>query len=84
MDNNQNKSKLKILSGLDPREYEHPFDRKALDSLQKIKGFDYLVRKDSTENIIIETIYYDNPIEVKIAALFASITIIAFLSSIKL
>lgn len=45
MSNVQNTPKLKILSGLGPHEYEHPFDRKALDSLQKIKGFDYLVRK---------------------------------------
>lgn len=42
---NENTPKLRILSGLDPHEYEHPFDGKALDSLQNMKGFDYIVRK---------------------------------------
>lgn len=30
---------------LDPREYEHPFDRRALDALEKTRGLDTLVRK---------------------------------------
>jgi Zn-dependent protease with chaperone function len=33
------------LTNLDPREYEHPFDKRALDSLQGTKGLDTLVRK---------------------------------------
>jgi len=37
----------RMLTGLDPREYEHAWDRKALDALQRIKGFDFLVRKYS-------------------------------------
>lgn len=36
---------LKILEKLDPREYEHPLDKKALDALEKTKGLDTLVRK---------------------------------------
>lgn len=34
-----------LLEKLDPREYEHPLDKKALDSLEKTKGLDTLVRK---------------------------------------
>jgi Zn-dependent protease with chaperone function len=33
------------LEGLNPREYEHPLDRKALDALEKTPGLDLLVRK---------------------------------------
>ena len=36
---------LKKLEKLDPREYEHPLDKKALDALEKTKGLDTLVRK---------------------------------------
>ena len=36
---------LTRISGLDPREYEHPFDRKALDALENTRGLDTLVRK---------------------------------------
>ncbi len=35
----------KKLSGLDPKEYEHPFDTKALDALHGTKGLDTLVKK---------------------------------------
>ncbi|MBT7188284.1 M48 family metalloprotease [Candidatus Bathyarchaeota archaeon] len=35
----------KALTNLDPREYEHPFDRMALDALQKTPGVDKLVAK---------------------------------------
>jgi Zn-dependent protease with chaperone function len=31
--------------GLSPRAFEHPLDRAALAALQKVKGFDWLVRK---------------------------------------
>ena len=34
-----------LLEKLDPREYEHPLDKKALDALEKTKGLDTLVRK---------------------------------------
>ena len=33
------------ISKLHPREYEHPFDKKALDALEKTKGMDTLVKK---------------------------------------
>jgi Zn-dependent protease with chaperone function len=33
------------LNGLNPLEYEHPFDAKALDALQKTPGLDLLVRQ---------------------------------------
>lgn len=33
------------LEGLNPREYEHPLDRNALDALEKTLGLDLLVRK---------------------------------------
>lgn len=33
------------LEGLNPREYEHPLDRNALDTLEKTAGLDLLVRK---------------------------------------
>ena len=36
---------MKRLINLDPREYEHPFDKKALDTLQGTKGLDTLVKK---------------------------------------
>lgn len=35
----------KKLTNLDPREYEHPYDKRALDSLQSTKGLDTLVKK---------------------------------------
>src|ERR1700759_4185612 len=34
-----------VLSALNPREYEHDLDRKALDALQNVKGLDFLIRK---------------------------------------
>ncbi len=34
-----------ILYNLDPREYEHPFDKRALDALHNTKGLDTLVKK---------------------------------------
>jgi Zn-dependent protease with chaperone function len=34
----------KPLAGLNPREYEHPFDAKALNALQATPGLDHLVR----------------------------------------
>ena len=36
---------MKRIINLDPREYEHPFDKKALDTLQGTKGLDTLVKK---------------------------------------
>lgn len=36
---------LKKLTDLDPKEYEHPFDKKALDTLHGTKGLDTLVKK---------------------------------------
>ncbi|MFT5168308.1 MAG: Zn-dependent protease with chaperone function [Saprospiraceae bacterium] len=36
---------MKRIINLDPREYEHPFDKKALDALQGTKGLDTLVKK---------------------------------------
>ena len=36
---------LRRIERLDPREYEHPFDRKALDALEKTRGLESLVRK---------------------------------------
>lgn len=33
------------LTKLDPREYEHPLDKKALDALERTKGLDTLVKK---------------------------------------
>ncbi len=36
---------MKRIVNLDPREYEHPFDKKALDTLQGTKGLDTLVKK---------------------------------------
>jgi hypothetical protein len=36
---------LKVLTDLNAREYEHPFDKKALDALQGTKGLDTLVNK---------------------------------------
>ena len=36
---------LKKLTTLEPREYEHPFDKKALDALERTKGLDTLVKK---------------------------------------
>ncbi len=36
---------MKRIVNLDPREYEHPFDKKALDALQRTKGLDTLVKK---------------------------------------
>ena len=36
---------LKKLVDLDPKEYEHPFDKKALDALHGTKGLDTLVKK---------------------------------------
>ena len=33
------------ITNLDPREYEHPLDKKALDALQNTKGLDTLVKK---------------------------------------
>ena len=36
---------MKRILNLDPREYEHPFDKKALDALQGTKGLDTLVKK---------------------------------------
>lgn len=36
---------LTRIERLDPREYEHPFDRKALDALEGTRGLDTLVRK---------------------------------------
>lgn len=36
---------LKELANLNPKEYEHPFDTKALDALQGTKGLDTLVKK---------------------------------------
>ncbi len=36
---------VKKMNYLDPQEYEHPLDKKALDTLQKTKGLDTLVRK---------------------------------------
>ncbi len=36
---------MKRIPNLDPREYEHPFDKKALDALQSTKGLDTLVKK---------------------------------------
>ena len=35
----------KKLTNLNPREYEHPYDKRALDSLQNTKGLDTLVKK---------------------------------------
>ena len=37
-------SKTRLLS-LDPREYEHPLDREALDKLESIPGIKTLVKK---------------------------------------
>ena len=37
--------KKKAISNLDPKEYEHPFDRKALDSLEGTPGLETLTRK---------------------------------------
>ena len=37
--------KKKILNGLYPSDYEHPFDRKALESLEGTPGLETLVRK---------------------------------------
>jgi Zn-dependent protease with chaperone function len=36
---------LKQLKGLDPRIYEHPFDRQALNALERTRGLETLVRK---------------------------------------
>src|SRR5690606_23682326 len=36
---------LKVLTGLSSKEYEHPFDKKALDALHGTKGLDTLVNK---------------------------------------
>lgn len=36
---------FKLLDGLNPREYEHPLDKKTLDALEKTAGLDALVRK---------------------------------------
>lgn len=36
---------LTKLTTLEPREYEHPFDKKALDALERTKGLDTLVKK---------------------------------------
>jgi Zn-dependent protease with chaperone function len=38
-------TKKKILSGLDSKEYEHDFDRKALNTLQKTPGLDIVIKK---------------------------------------
>lgn len=35
----------KILCGLDPKTYEHPFDKKALDILEGTPGLEYLTKK---------------------------------------
>lgn len=35
----------KIIDGLHPHEYEHPFDRKALNALEQTPGLEMLVRK---------------------------------------
>lgn len=35
----------KIIEGLDSNEYEHPFDRKALEALEQTPGLEILVRK---------------------------------------
>lgn len=37
-------SPLKKIEGLNPREYEHPLDRKALDAVQKVRGLDAVTR----------------------------------------
>lgn len=37
----------KIIDGLDSREYEHPFDKKALETLEQTPGLEVLVRKFS-------------------------------------
>ena len=45
----------KLLPGLHPYEYEHPFDAKALDSLQSTPGLDTIVRqynKQAVERVI--------------------------------
>jgi Zn-dependent protease with chaperone function/DNA-directed RNA polymerase subunit RPC12/RpoP len=36
---------LKALTNLHPREYEHPFDTRALDTLERTKGLDMVVKK---------------------------------------
>ena len=36
---------MKILTNLDPREYEHPLDQKALNSLENTRGLEKLIRK---------------------------------------
>lgn len=36
---------LKRIAGLHPAEYEHPFDRAALDALEKTRGLELVVRK---------------------------------------
>ena len=36
---------MKVLTNLDPREYEHPLDKKALNSLEKTRGLEKLIRK---------------------------------------
>ena len=36
---------LHILEGIDPRAWEHPADRAALNALRKVPGFDQVVRK---------------------------------------
>jgi len=33
------------IEGLNPLEYEHPFDKKGLDMLEKTPGLDFLVKK---------------------------------------
>lgn len=38
-------TQLVRIERLDPREYEHPFDRRALDALEKTGGFEIAVRK---------------------------------------
>ncbi len=42
---NSNPVTRKILTGLNPEAYEHPFDRKALASLKKMPGVDLLLNK---------------------------------------
>ncbi|MEL6636789.1 MAG: M48 family metallopeptidase [Bacteroidota bacterium] len=36
---------IKLIRDLDPREYEHPLDKKALDTLHDTRGLDTLVKK---------------------------------------
>ena len=45
---------IKRLHSLDPREYEHPLDREALDKLESIPGVKSLIKKVLIFNMLLK------------------------------